>query len=128
MLALGAVYVLGAAACVNTALQAFSMRHAQHMLLLHQCVEAVQAFRLLQVRVYPRLAIPAPLHRGTPEEGTSIYADARPDKPRHSNLAMKYACSSIMCSSAACGTLLLPGLQLTLLYCCCWMDIARLGL
>lgn len=44
---------------------------------------------LLQIRAYTKMGIPALLHRGNPEEGTSIYADARPGQLKFSNLAIR---------------------------------------
>lgn len=40
----------------------------------------------LQVRAWPRVGIPAQLHRGNDEQGMSMYADAR--TPRYANVAV----------------------------------------
>lgn len=43
------------------------------------------------MRVYRRMGIPAPVHRGNPEQGVSIYADSVAGQERFCNLAVECA-------------------------------------
>ena len=62
-----------------------------HALLLSVLVRFYGCSHLVspQVRMYSRMAISAPKHWGKPEEGVSMWANARPGEERFTNVAVE---------------------------------------